>query len=268
MLFSPGDARIPTSPSTAAWPRVGSNGKCRTATTLWQRKRRGADARGARHADLGQWPGCSSSAARSRSTTTTCSGRRRGREPARPPRLLTPYARHPSLRHAEDREHRHPARGSDRRSSATRAAGSSLRDCPRGRSRTTFDRDRRLARLHRQVLGRRRSSPIRQRPIARLSGAGPKLPSEHPSYQADLCATLSRSSRPGQSELAVAPVCRRQADGNSVEAYQNSRHPAVRPADRLGLVLLHHQAAVHAHGWRSTRSSTTSASPFSPSPSS
>ncbi len=82
---------------------------------------------------------------------------------------------------------------------------------------------------------------------ATFSAQVPKLPSEQPSYQADYLRDPLKVA-PGQTGTIHSQLFAGAKQMSILQAYQNSRHPAVRPADRLGLVLLHHQAAVHAHG--------------------
>ena len=82
---------------------------------------------------------------------------------------------------------------------------------------------------------------------ATFSAQAPKQPSEQPSYQADYMRDTLKVAAGQTGKHRIATVRRRQADEDPA-GLPERRHPAVRPADRLGLVLLHHQAAVPADG--------------------
>ncbi len=67
---------------------------------------------------------------------------------------------------------------------------------------------------------------------------------------------------PGQSARPQdAGLCRRQAGSAGRWLRAVLHHPAVRPSDRLGLVLLHHQADVQTDGFLLPATSAISASP-------
>ena len=73
-------------------------------------------------------------------------------------------------------------------------------------------------------------------------------------------------SRPAPSRPSQQPVRRRQAGEPDRGLQREARRRAVRPADRLGLVLFHHQAAVQAAALAQPVASATTVSPSSPPP--
>ena len=89
-----------------------------------------------------------------------------------------------------------------------------------------------------------------------------------PRYQSDFLSDPITVA-PGQSQTVETLVFAGAKEVGKINAYEKDlRHPPVRPADRLGLVLLHHQADVLADRQRSTSCSAISGWPSSPRPSS
>ena len=119
---------------------------------------------------------------------------RRGGEQDRQRRLALPLRADLAARPAQGRRLLHPARGLHRRDGRRRPAGDRLRRRAQGGRREDLQADRRLARLHRQVLGRG-ADP---RPDGALSRrASPASRARYPPR------TPSRpTSRPGPSTIA------------------------------------------------------------------
>ncbi len=98
---------------------------------------------------------------------------------------------------------------------------------------------------------------------AQFTGHEPKLPTEQPAYQTDYLRDAVDHSA-GRDPQHRRPPLRRRQGGQAAAALRGGpRHQAVRSADRLGLVLLHHQAALLSDGGHQLRTCTTSASPSS-----
>ena len=148
--------RTPIGPRPASSARGGV--KTPNLDTVWTADRQDADRRAAGDADLGQRRRASSSSASSRSTTNTCSrSPTRSPTPARAPATLQPLCAHPAPRQARTS----PAiRCCTRASSASSATAVEVArkityagiDKETGKVRALQGR-RRLARLHRQILG-------------------------------------------------------------------------------------------------------------------
>ena len=88
--------------------------------------------------------------------------------------------------------------------------------------------------------------PIRRRPTRPLL-RGAKASEPKDTLPGRLLGSAPSLSRPVRAALGIQqPVCRRQAGHPHPGLRREARRRAVRPADRLGLVLVHHQAAVQA----------------------
>ena len=149
-----------------------------------------------------------------------------------------------AARHAQDAGILHPARGTDRRAGRCGPAGAQLCRPAQGRRHEDLQADRRLAGPDRQVLG---GCPD-PRPEDALSGDLQR----HQGRQGPLSDRLPaqqrrhRPTRKPQQRDREQSVRRRQAGDPDRGLQGEARRQAVRPADRLGLVLFHHQAAVQA----------------------
>ena len=103
-------------------------------------------------------------------------------------------------------------------------------------------RHRRLRRHHRQVLGRGRHP----RPDSALSGLASRRSQGQPAkaYQANVLGARA-DAQPGATAEMTQRLFAGAKEVAVVDGYSESlRHQELRSADRLGLVLLHHQAAL------------------------
>ena len=81
-----------------------------------------------------------------------------------------------------------------------------------------------------------------------MSAVKAPTPGESDAYQVDYLRG-SVVIPPGRAQGRRRPSVRRRQAGDSHRRVREvAQHQAVRPHDRLGLVLLHHQAAVQTHG--------------------
>ena len=220
------------------------SGHARPGYRLAGGERRGPDAVRAGDAGLGQW-------ARARLPPHDCGrcqlpvhGHRRGGEQVRRRGHPAPLCADLAPRHAEGRGLLHPARGPDRRARRQGAARVELQRRAQGRRDQDLQADDgRLARHHRQVLGGcphpRPQGGLRRQARRHQAGQQRVLPDR-------LSAGCGGDPGRGQEVGDQQPVCRRQADDADRGLPGKAQRQAVRPADRLGLVLFHHQAAVQA----------------------
>ena len=146
-------------------------------------------------------------------------------------------------RDAQDRGLLHSPRRSYRRSRDRRTAGAELRGPAEGRRFEDLQADRRLARIHRQVLGGR-ARPKSDRPVRspflrrRKDQRTPSRPTSRPVP----LRSRPAPSRPSHLTCSRAP---RSSISSRPTACKTRRRP-VRPAGRLGLVSFHHQTPVQA----------------------
>ena len=226
-------------------------------------RRREADRKHAGHPVLRQWPGPGVPSQDFASTNLTCSrsptrSMNKGTEP------VTLFPMRSSTRHgmpktsgyavlhegligvigAEARSTDSPMPPSPRSPAKPSLAGRSLRH-------------RRLARLYRQILGH----GDHPRPERALQGLVPRLPRHRAAIIRPISSPRPRPSRPAPARRDHPRLRRRERNGTARALPERSRHPEIRHADRLGLVLLHHQADVLAARRASTSSSAISASP-------
>ena len=158
------------------------------------------------------------------------------------PVTLLPLCAGLAPRHAADARLLHPARRPDRRSRRQGPAGNHLLEHRRRRRRSSFDTTNALARHHRQILGGDAAARHRRAPQgALLRRHGRQQPQ---TYQTDYLLD-ARTIAPGATATADARLF---AGAKEVAHHRRLREAAqarpLRPADRLGLVLLHHQADV------------------------
>ena len=147
-------------------------------------------------------------------------------------------------RHAADRRLLHPARRPDRRISATRACRRSpTRSSTTRRSRSTSTSPT-AGSASPTSTGPRPCCPTRRRTSRRASRPARSAPRRP--IRPTTCSTRAPSRRAPATASTDASVRRRQGSERASTAYESQLQPQpLRPADRLGLVLLHHQADVH-----------------------
>ncbi len=218
--------------------------RCPATTRCGRRRRAAADAQLAGDAGLGQRAGAGLPAHHLGRCQLSVHRLRRGGEQDRQGGFALPLRADLAPRHAEDRGLLHPARGLDRRDGRIRPAGDRLRRRAQGRRRQDLQADeRRLARLHRQVLGRGADPQPDRAFEARFSGV--KATGVSKDYLPDRLLGRPRHHRArSQADLHRPPVRRRQGG----QSDRRLRRPAVgaplRADGRLGLLLFHHQAAL------------------------
>ena len=229
--------------------RLGAGQRSQYETTrqrhaLAPRRARHADARHAGNAGVGQRAGPRLPPQDLGRRRLSLHRRRRGREQEQGRGHSLSLLPHLAARHAQDAGLLHPARGTDRRIGRCRPAGAQLCRPAQGRRHEDLQADgrRRLAGPDRQILGRS-SDP---RPEDAVSGDVQR----HQGRQGPLSDRLPaqqrrhRPTRKPQQRDGEQPVRRRQAGDRDRGLQGEARRQAVRSADRLGLVLFHHQAAV------------------------
>ena len=124
----------------------------------------------------------------------------------------------------------------------SRTAGAELRRPAEGWRFEDLQADRRLARVHRQVLGGRarpQSDRPQRSPLLGREGTKGHVPDRFLGRP-----RFDRARR--QADLHISPVRRRQGRQSHRRLQRAARSRPVRPAGRLGLVPFHHQTPVQA----------------------
>ena len=224
---------------------AGAHGRsCPDADTVWTPAgRRRARRRQAGHADLGQRrrPGVPPHHRGRRQVPVHRRGR--GRQQGRRAGHALSLRADLAPRHAEDRRLLHPARRPDRRARRARACRKSPTATIEDKKNDLVQGDQRLARHHRQVLG---GDAAARHQGARCRRASPPAPSARTkTYQTDYLLD-AQTIAPGATGTANARLFAGAKEVAVVDGYDKAARPQpLRAADRLGLVLLHHQADVH-----------------------
>ena len=215
--------------------------------------------RQAGHARPGTMARASNSAAPSRSTTSTCSpSRTRSTNKGAAPVTLYPYAL--ISRHGTPKTARllHPARGPDRRARRPGPEGRDLQE-HRGQEGRSPSRRPMAGSASPTSTGRRRCCPTPTRSLqARFSAGAGRHAQDLPDRLSARRADASRRARPARPTARLFAGAKEVA---TVDGYDKALDAQpLRAADRLGLVLFHHQADVQGDRLLLSRWSAISAS--------
>ncbi len=181
--------------------------------TLWSADATTLTAMQAGDADLGQRRRAEVQARHRRRRQIHVHRSRLGRERRRRAGFAAPLRADPAPRQARRRRLRRAARGLRRRHRRRLGAGDHLRQHREGdRPRPRAQGRRRLARLHRQILGARRSSPSQTEAIdARFSASGTAQPED---YQTDFVGPAIAVAPGATGSATCAGVRRREGSGD------------------------------------------------------